>query len=306
MSPRSSISSSLLHLQVNNTFLEVTGDEDDELPRTISDPTHARKKKPMFVTTIEGIKEEGTSKFASPRHLDDSPKLERAPVIADTPEATRIKNTSTATSSPSSPAYMRLHRVSRKPEPVITPVTLSSELIPAKFHDAISSMGYLSPDKRIFEKREFEGRLSMLTEDTVRSSGEHTFAVALGGSSLSPADGIGFVFGDKLPFRRNIQLIESVFINRKGQVCIRSQDRLLSMRNNFAAPLELGRVVEVKIDLENCYAKFTVFDGASGSWLGHAAVNFSELKEKSSGFFCAVLKNTGTALTILHSDTEAV
>lgn len=211
---------------VQNTFINVKSDE-EELPRTISDQTHARKRQPILVSKIETI-EEATS---------------------------------------------------------------------AEWHPESHSMGILSSDGLQFTKTQFDGRLSMITEHLVRSSGVMRYVVELTSGHLSAADGIGFIFYDKLPCRINIQLIDSIFISRKGQVCIRLHGES-TLKYQYICPLEIGMSVEMVVDLDKYTVTFSVYKEAC---LGSAAVNFAEIVPRlphgALGFFCAILKNSGTRLT---------
>ena len=212
---------------VQNTFINVKEDE-EELPRTISDQTHARKRQPLLVTKVETI-EEATS---------------------------------------------------------------------AEWHPESQSMGNLSSDGLQFTKTQFDGRLSMITESMVRSSGLVRYIVELTSGRLSAADGVGFIFYNKLPCRINIQLIDSIFISRKGQVCIRLHGES-TLKYETIYPLEIGISVEMIVDLDNYAITFALH--TSQACLGSASVSFAEIVPRlphgANGFFCAILKNSGTRLT---------
>ncbi|CAD7922314.1 unnamed protein product [Amoebophrya sp. A25] len=82
-------------------------------------------------------------------------------------------------------------------------------------------------------------------------------------SCLCNADGLGFVFSDKLPCTKNIQKINSVFLNKKGVIMVRLQDELGDKRkdetNKLHIPFEEGSVVWMQVDLDRARAIF---------WLG--------------------------------------
>jgi hypothetical protein len=51
--------------------------------------------------------------------------------------------------------------------------------------------------------------------------GIHRFLVHIEAGEPSIADGMGILFNSLLPCKRNIPRLNSVFINRKGQLCSR-------------------------------------------------------------------------------------
>ena len=317
-------------VQVHNTFLEATNvSEEESLPRTMSDTTHSRGKLASPGLRIDAIREESSMQSSlSPANRMNEVSVplpilqeEDLQAIYGTPMLTQeeyrrfFEQNIIMPMEPDHNSYNYRHRshdgtpsghsrtvpMNRRSAPVVgTELFDESHLTKTRWHEAIGSMGLLSADGRSFEKTEFEGRLSMITENVVRTNGSFKFAALIEGSSISAADGVGFVFGDRLPFRRNIQLIDSVFINKKGQVCVRSQQQLVNVQNSFAASLELGRIVQVNINLDNSTAVFSVYSGREGACVGRAEINFADsFKGERTGFFCAVVKNTGTKISLL-------
>ena len=87
-------------------------------------------------------------------------------------------------------------------------------------------MGDLSPDSKHFVKNKgYHGLLSTVSENFIRTGGVHRYSIKFtapegtekNAYGLSLADGFGFVFNDRLPCTKNIQRINSVFVNRRGQ-----------------------------------------------------------------------------------------
>jgi len=214
---------------VQNTFINVQTEE-DSLPRTFSDQTHARARRPLLVAKIEPIREDAS------------------------------------TVAPQGPEW----------------------------HEETASMGELSANRKEFTKFEFDGRLSMVTESEVRSQGIVRYLVHLTSGELSPADGVGFVFSDRLPCRMNIQLIDSIFISRRGLICTRVHDGPM-LKHGSICPLLIGMSVELVVDLDRGFAQFAVHQ--PGACLGYETVEFGALA-KRKGFLCAVLKNAGVTLTL--------
>jgi hypothetical protein len=246
--PRSIVSSFVPEVVFEkNTFIEVAPEgaaQEDELPRTISDQTHARNKHTKFIATIPSIIE-GHDFAVEPPTRDMSP-------------------------------------VSK-----------------CRWHSESSTMGVLSEDGRTFTKFEFDGRLSMLTDDKVKDSGVHRYLVHIDDNTenFSAADGFGFVFGDRLPCRKNIQKIDSIFINKRGQICTRVHN-LPTVKHAETAPLDVGKFVDIVVDLDKLSIAFSVLD-RDLLCLGSAAVEFGATTQITGkkGFFCAVVKHAQTSLT---------
>merc|ERR1719454_584295 len=118
-----------------------------------------------------------------------------------------------------------------------------------RFHDETASMGLVSSDLREFTKTEFEGRLSLVTENEVHTRGVVKYCLQFSEGELSCADGLGFVFSQTLPCPKNIQRIVSIFVNRAGRICFRSRNEVKRSEINVKR-LELGDWVGVSIDME--------------------------------------------------------
>jgi hypothetical protein len=172
-----------------------------------------------------------------------------------------------------------------------------------RLHDELRGMGQLSPDRRDFVKTKFEKRLSVLTESHVRTGGKHRYLIQFTGGDISNADGVGFIFSNKLPCPKNIQMITSVFVNRMGRICMRSGKDVVGANRNVR-PFEVGDHIELRVDLEELVATFSVwrsgrapsvasFDfGAGFARLGTAAV------PSQSGYFAAVVQNIGVSIAL--------
>eukprot|EP00434_Breviolum_minutum_P031333 symbB.v1.2.027706.t1/scaffold2863.1/size68590/9 len=90
------------------------------------------------------------------------------------------------------------------------------------FHQETKGMGMVRPDFRQFTKVGYEGRLSVVSESQVHQDGLHRYVVQFTAGELSRADGVGFVFSQRLPCAKNIQRIVSIFVNQRGRICMRA------------------------------------------------------------------------------------
>jgi hypothetical protein len=172
------------------------------------------------------------------------------------------------------------------------------------FHDEALSSGVLSDDRREFTKTKYMGRLSVITEDKVRTSGLHKYVVQFTRGDLSSADGVGFVFSPKLPCSRNIQKIVSIFVNRAGRICMRAHNAVTRSDVGIKA-LELGDWIGLTVDLDARIATFTVWP-SNGSRLSTASMRFGtnldnmhgydRQKVPCTGHFACVVKNAATVI----------
>jgi len=169
----------------------------------------------------------------------------------------------------------------------------------------------ISNDARQFTKTEFQGRLSLVTEDELHSTGTMRYVMQFTSGELSSADGLGFVFSSTLPCPKNIQRIVSIFVNRAGRICMRAHDEV--KRSDLGVKrLELGDWVGVEVDLEEKVATFTVWPKHGGK-PSNASFAFgqilAQLNQKNvkaraperpqvTGHFACVIKNTGVTVTL--------
>merc|ERR1719181_1233315 len=130
-------------------------------------------------------------------------------------------------------------------------------------------MGTVSQDFRTFSKVGYEGRLSVVSESRVHADGVQRFLVQFSSGDLSRADGVGFVFSPRLPCAKNIQRIVSIFVNQRGQICMRLFAEIIRA-SAYVKPLDIGDWVEMAIDLENKVATFNVWKpDALAGFSGH-------------------------------------
>ena len=180
-------------------------------------------------------------------------------------------------------------------------------------------MGVLEDGRKSFTKLEFEGRLSMVTDSRVFREGVQRFLVLVETGPLSVADGFGFVFSDSLPCKKNIQKINSVFINRRGKICSRIHNEMEILNDRSIGSIEVGSLIELVVDLNRLESTFTLYSPPKGidsatlsilvrddrsflNWLvGTWTCSLEKLVAQTdkAGHFCAVLKNKFTKLRFL-------
>jgi len=160
-----------------------------------------------------------------------------------------------------------------------------------RWHQSATASGDVSECGRIFVKRQFDGRLSLITEGTVRFSGQHRYAVRFTGPEMSMADGVGFVLHKRLPCPRNIQKIHSTFVSRRGYLCSRA-GQVVNRQTVGLPPLETGRLIVVTVNLEEQWIEFEVESGFGSMRSARAPLNpHAWPGTPCHGFFCAVVKH---------------
>lgn len=176
------------------------------------------------------------------------------------------------------------------------------------FHDETHTMGSLSKDYRQFTKTKFQGQLSLVTENQVRSSGVQRCLMQFSKGELSSADGLGFVFSSTLPCPKNIQRIVSIFANRAGRICMRAHSKVKRL-DICVKKLELGDWIEMTVDLCDQIARFTVWP-RDGSRTSSACFAFGPTLSSLSGrapthaskwavgYFACLIKNEGVMVTL--------
>lgn len=311
-------------LHIKNTFIEVSeesheSDSSSSLPRAVSDQSHARRS--VLSPSVP------FARFISiPENYPDGE-------CEDSIEGQRIDS-----------QELRTLRTISRPQfmagmvfPAEPPSTLHFSVPPLEIREALprcsvpvgdfvwheesSKMGELSSDAKSFTKIEFDGRLSMVTESSVHRSGTQRYVMQVEAGPVSVADGIGFVFSPTLPCKKNIQKIDSIFLNRKGKICSRVKNELEMLNTSTIGSIEVGTLVELIVDLDSLIAIFSIYSPPQGidhetmgllvrdestfsTWLtGTAAVSIESVLAKSEskpvGHFCAVVKNSRTKIRFL-------
>lgn len=168
-------------------------------------------------------------------------------------------------------------------------------------------MGFLSEDKRQFTKHESNGRLSLITEDTVHTSGQLRYSIRFTKGDLSSADGVDFIFSTELLVSKNIQKIVSIFISSAGRICLRACSQVIRS-NTTVKRLELNDVIELALDLDKLQAEFVVWPMQGGTpsaaqLLFGAALeglrqSLPEVPRTNSGYLAIMMKYSGTSLAL--------
>jgi len=179
------------------------------------------------------------------------------------------------------------------------------------FHREALQFCTVDQDLRTFTKsKHFHGRLSVVTESKVHKGGQHRYMVQLVGGSLSRADGIGFVFAQRLPCTKDIQKIVSVYLNQQGEIGMRLFSKT-EKAQEYVSPLEIGDWIEMSIDLDKQRIKFGVWRWDACAWtpslqlVSSADFDFSSLaaksdgaKDTSVGYLACVVKNNGASMRL--------
>ena len=315
------------NLHIKNTFIEVQSDKDHEsLPRAFSDQSHARRSFEVvvpLVTNIIGIPEEASesssdrgdsqlNRLASeelhslrtlsrPAEMWQAPGLSLSHVSGGFNQARPVSSFITGGSSDSKAGTM------------VVPVG------DFRWHDESATMGSLTDGCKAFTKKEFDGRLSMVTESSLHKSGVYRYVVYVEEGPMSVADGFGFVFSNALPCKKNIQKIDSIFINKKGKICARIHNEMEMLNTNSIGTIDVGSIIEIVVDLDKLEAGFSLYspprgidpttlsilvrdEGTFSTWMvGTATTSIESTVKKTGkvGHFCAVLKNINTKLRFL-------
>lgn len=168
------------------------------------------------------------------------------------------------------------------------------------WHESASKVGMISEDGHIFTKTAgktkfvlAEGRkrelfsICMIFDHKLQTGSTHSYTYGILDGELGPADGVGFVFDTKIR-RNNIQRMRTVFLNQRGDICIRDQAHVQKLGAQVPA-LAVGRWVTVQVDLDSFRMLFSVY--SHEGLLGVAHVNLWGMFRavQSSGFFCAVV-----------------
>jgi len=188
---------------------------------------------------------------------------------------------------------------------------LNSEVSSAecRWHNSAKAMGTISEDGHVFTKVETRGKRSILNnrgtpvelspicmvfDASLRRGGFHQFHYQILDGELGAADGAGFVF-DKQVRRNNIQRIRSVFLNQRGRICIRNNGQVTKLGGQLP-PLSVGMCLELLIDLDNQWLRFSVYNGGGRlegtgevSLEGRFGLEDAATSTSRSGFFCAVV-----------------
>lgn len=173
------------------------------------------------------------------------------------------------------------------------------------FHLESRGTGELSEDCRTFTKKEYQGRLSVITEAEMHSSGITRHVIQFTKGELSAADGVGFVFSRTLPCPKNIKRITSMFVNRSGRICLRGGSDVVRS-NTSVSKLRVGDWIEMTVDLQKMVASFVVWPAsgmcpssavfAFGSALNDLNIQVSRQGQPVCGYLAVVVQNVDVTI----------
>lgn len=194
-------------------------------------------------------------------------------------------------------------------EPQTPPATHLAGTWQCRWHDSAKSVGTVSQNGHVFTKTagaqkirksssgvtQALSSICMVFDKSLRKGGTHMYNYQILQGEVGAADGAGFVFDSRVR-RNNIQRMRAVFLNQRGQICLRDHARVKKIGAELP-PLDIGMSLKFSIDLDNLYCQFTV-SAADGGIIGAADVGLSYCSEGifdgdasmlRSGFFCAVV-----------------
>ncbi|CAK9030152.1 unnamed protein product [Durusdinium trenchii] len=146
----------------------------------------------------------------------------------------------------------------------------SSKLILCRWHKSAGTVGSISADGHTFKKTASGQKvvindrgtpmelssICMVFDSTLRCGGLHTYQYTIVDGELGPADGAGFVFDSKVR-RNNIQQMRTVFLNKRGVICIRDRHNVRKLTAQLP-PLEPGLCLSLTVDLDNSQLQFVI------------------------------------------------
>merc|ERR1719465_159309 len=87
-------------------------------------------------------------------------------------------------------------------------------------------------------------------ESLLHTCGWHWYSARFSSSSVSDADGMGFVFTPCFPCPKDIQHTVSIFLNKHGVVSTRVFDSVSKTRAGSWVKFETGDWVDLEVDLD--------------------------------------------------------
>jgi len=182
------------------------------------------------------------------------------------------------------------------------------------FHREVEDMGVVAEGHRHFTKVGFVGRLSVVSESKVHQGGTQRYLVQFSDGELSRADGVGFVFSNRLPCAKNIQRIVSIFVNQRGRICMRILNEIVRASAQVKT-LQIGDWVEMAVDLEEQTVVFNVWQSSENGWpdpekacstatfpYGRRLRRLNKAHHRtfnlSAGHLACVVKNVGVTITL--------
>jgi hypothetical protein len=179
-----------------------------------------------------------------------------------------------------------------------------------RWHETLKSIGIVSCDGHVFTKVAGADQIKintagiptklsticMIFDDRLRCGGLHEYCYTILEGEVGAADGVGFIFDNKLK-RNNIQKTRAIFLNRRGQVCFRDRSHVQKFDVQLPS-ISVGMSINFVVDLNNAYAYFELSDHdgiicgsakvAFGAYLGNP-VSVTRTSSPRTGFFCAIV-----------------
>jgi len=209
---------------------------------------------------------------------------------------------------PSATWYQDGQNESAAQEPAAAPETLSRSVkgqsAQCRWHASAGTVGTISADGHVFTKNKSSQKvvlngqgmpmelstICMVFDSTLRQRGKHVYNYQILSGELGAADGAGFVFDSKVR-RNNIQQMRTVFLNKRGVICIRNRADVHKLKAKLP-PLEAGMCLTLDVDLDKHHLTFAVSNAKGESAVAEVALEgLFDISKVSfqSGFFCAVV-----------------
>uniref|UniRef100_A0A0G4GI59 Uncharacterized protein n=1 Tax=Chromera velia CCMP2878 TaxID=1169474 RepID=A0A0G4GI59_9ALVE len=208
-----------------------------------------------------------------------------------------------------------------------------------QWHPDMERFGRVSDQNRRFTKMQHGGCVSLVYERELRCGGKHVYRYSILQGYLAPADGMGFVFGGCVPASKNVQHLQSIFLNRIGNVCIRQGGPTIVRADTSSLPrLNVGQEITLIVDLDLALACFEVRTRErapyfvdrgrdnphgpprtdmrrqppplpphviDGPWrVFRTVVSFSSIANHRQGHFCCVVTETNTSVRVVDGSPE--
>ena len=168
---------------------------------------------------------------------------------------------------------------------------------PPAWNPASRRYGLISHDGAYFTKTARDGVMKLFSENTIRQGGRHQYKVSLLSGAFAATDGIGFVFSDRLG--KDIQGIQSVFVNRRGFLCKRWTNGAIWREKTSCLEMTVGMSFNIDIDLDVAVARlaYKTHDGLDWEKLPQWDISDVLLPHRS-GYFCVAFSNAGVTVQL--------